>query len=151
MSSQQLSAALDRTRGPCRSAGEASKSKPRFAEFACSHTEVYRFVVLVTKAVVPKLFWGGDENFKQVMSALKNFISYRRYETMSLHGLCRDSAQPDASGPYLAMLPLPIFPRQIASSDVSSSKNSSFGISGHLWLRCCELLFMSQNPRHSRI
>ena len=45
MSSQQLSAALDRTRGPCRSAGEASKSKPRFAEFACSHTEVNRYLL----------------------------------------------------------------------------------------------------------
>ena len=82
--------------------------------------------------------------------------------------LCRDSAQLDANGPHPAMLPLPVFPRQIASSDVNSSKNSSSGILGHLWLHCCEqvsilhlfcfaridiyrLLFMSQNPRHSKI
>jgi hypothetical protein len=43
MSSQQVSGSPDRTRGSCRSAGEASKSKPRFAEFACSHTEVNRY------------------------------------------------------------------------------------------------------------
>ncbi len=40
LSSQQVSGTPDRTRESCRSAGEASKSKPRFAEFACSHVEV---------------------------------------------------------------------------------------------------------------
>jgi hypothetical protein len=42
MSSQQVPGSPDRTRGSCRSAGEASKGKPRFAEFACSHNEVNR-------------------------------------------------------------------------------------------------------------
>lgn len=51
--------------------------------------------------------------------------------------LCRDLAQPAASGSHLAMLPLPIFRHQIALNDVSSSKNSLFGISGHLWPHYC--------------
>lgn len=62
------------------------KHKPRFAEFACSHTEVsvyyqalifsllklykiqiYRYAALITKAVIPKAFWGSDRNFKLVL------------------------------------------------------------------------------------
>ncbi|KAN0139057.1 Telomerase ribonucleoprotein complex - RNA binding domain containing protein [Lactarius tabidus] len=72
----------------CLSTG-GSKCKPRFAEFACSFVEIFRFAAVVTKAVIPMSFWGGDENFRVVMSALKNFISYRRYESMSLHEIMR--------------------------------------------------------------
>ncbi|THH09180.1 hypothetical protein EW146_g8757 [Bondarzewia mesenterica] len=62
-----------------------TKAKPRFAEFACSILEVYRYVVLVTKAVIPKSLWGCDDNFKSVMKSVKEFIAYRRYETTTLH------------------------------------------------------------------
>ncbi|ETW83156.1 hypothetical protein HETIRDRAFT_450817 [Heterobasidion irregulare TC 32-1] len=44
------------------------KSKPRFTEFTCSHVEIFRYAVLVTKAVIPKAFWGSDKNFKLVMN-----------------------------------------------------------------------------------
>ena len=43
------------------------KAKPRFAEFVCTHVEVYRFVVLVTKAVIPYRFWGSKNNFSVAM------------------------------------------------------------------------------------
>ncbi|KAL0953283.1 hypothetical protein HGRIS_004533 [Hohenbuehelia grisea] len=62
-----------------------TKHKPRFAEFACSYTEVYRFVVVVTKFVIPKAFWGSQANFKLVMRHVKEFIVSRRYESLSLH------------------------------------------------------------------
>ncbi|KAI9572044.1 hypothetical protein HD554DRAFT_1625820 [Boletus coccyginus] len=42
--------------------------KPRFIEFTCSYVEVFRYVMLVTKVVVPKQFWGSRKNFKLVQS-----------------------------------------------------------------------------------
>ncbi|KAF8206272.1 hypothetical protein K438DRAFT_1457948, partial [Mycena galopus ATCC 62051] len=44
-----------------------AKTKPRFVEYSCSHIEVYRYAVLVTKAVIPKVFWGSETNFKHVL------------------------------------------------------------------------------------
>lgn len=61
-----------------------TKPKPRFAEFACSQTQVnscftpdvmdnnvfsqvYCYAVLVTEAVIPKAFWGSDKNFKLIL------------------------------------------------------------------------------------
>ncbi|CCM03069.1 uncharacterized protein FIBRA_05189 [Fibroporia radiculosa] len=62
-------------------------SKPRFAEFACSYVEVYRYAVLVTNAVIPKAFWGCKRNKKVVLRQIKAFISARRYETTTLHNV----------------------------------------------------------------
>ena len=44
-----------------------AKYKPRFAEFAAGANEVFRYAVVVTKAIVPKAFWGSDHNFEVVM------------------------------------------------------------------------------------
>ncbi|KAJ7903387.1 hypothetical protein B0H14DRAFT_2171795, partial [Mycena olivaceomarginata] len=44
-----------------------AQTKPRFVEYSCSHIEVYQCVVLITKAVIPKVFWGSETNFKQVL------------------------------------------------------------------------------------
>lgn len=57
-----------------------TKSKPRFAEFACSVEEVsssllsepdadvsvkvFRYVTLITEVVIPKAFWGSDANLR---------------------------------------------------------------------------------------
>ncbi|KAG2017771.1 hypothetical protein CC2G_007253 [Coprinopsis cinerea AmutBmut pab1-1] len=62
-----------------------TRNKPRFIEFACTHTEVFRYVALVTTAVIPMSFWGDRANFKRVMKVVKRFITCRRYETFSLH------------------------------------------------------------------
>ncbi|KAG5635812.1 hypothetical protein H0H81_010060 [Sphagnurus paluster] len=61
------------------------KLKPRFADFACPNVEVYRYVALVTKAVIPKAFWGSDANFKVVLSYVQEFIRCRRFESVTLH------------------------------------------------------------------
>lgn len=78
-----------------------ARNKPRFVEFACSHLEVFRYVALVTKAVIPMGFWGTKSNFHHILkgkialpSALlidsrvvvvKRFITCRRYESISVH------------------------------------------------------------------
>ena len=48
-------------------ARKQTKYKPRFAEFACTTNEVFRYAVTVTKAVIPKTFWGSDHNFEVTM------------------------------------------------------------------------------------
>ncbi|KAF5327773.1 hypothetical protein D9619_004557 [Psilocybe cf. subviscida] len=62
-----------------------AQAKPRFTEFACNHVEVYRYVVLITNALIPKSMWGSKANFKLMMKYVKEFISCRRHETLSLH------------------------------------------------------------------
>ncbi|PPQ76240.1 hypothetical protein CVT26_008148 [Gymnopilus dilepis] len=86
-----------------------AKQKPRFVEFACSHQEVFRYVVLVTNAVVPKSFWGSKANLKLVFRCkrqslmtwlhcsyfspfkdVKEFIDCRRHETLNLHHILQN-------------------------------------------------------------
>lgn len=62
-----------------------AKGKPRFVEFACSDMEVLRYVLLITKIVIPMQFWGSKKNFNLVQRYLKEFISLRRHETFTLH------------------------------------------------------------------
>ncbi|KAG2110432.1 hypothetical protein BD769DRAFT_1365127 [Suillus cothurnatus] len=50
--------------------------KPRFLEFTCSHAEVYRYAILVTKAVIPKAFWGCERNFKVVQGCMCIYLSH---------------------------------------------------------------------------
>ncbi|TFY78051.1 hypothetical protein EWM64_g5960 [Hericium alpestre] len=81
--------------------GKSLKTPKRFA---CGYNEVFRYAVLVTKAVIPKALWGSDENFKVMMNSVKDFVTFRRFETVSLHhvlqGLSTISCKwlaPDAS------------------------------------------------------
>ncbi|KZP22725.1 hypothetical protein FIBSPDRAFT_910389 [Athelia psychrophila] len=80
---------------PISQAVKPSKVKPRFAEFTCSHTEVYRYAVLVTDAVIPKAFWGSTRNTKLVLRHIKDFISSRRYETPTLHHILQNFSTAD--------------------------------------------------------
>ncbi|EIN09703.1 hypothetical protein PUNSTDRAFT_20563, partial [Punctularia strigosozonata HHB-11173 SS5] len=66
------------------------KQKPRFADFECNHHEVFRYVILVTKAVIPGPFWGSADNFKVVEANIKRFIAGRRYETFTLHNVIQN-------------------------------------------------------------
>ncbi|KAK7050869.1 Telomerase reverse transcriptase [Paramarasmius palmivorus] len=67
-----------------------AKRKPHFAEFCCSHEEVYRFVIRVVHAVIPKSFWGSKSNFKVISRHVKTFITARRYEKITLHHALQD-------------------------------------------------------------
>ncbi|KAG6812970.1 hypothetical protein H0H92_015089 [Tricholoma furcatifolium] len=68
-------------------ARQHAKTKPRFADFSCPFIEVHRYVALVTKAVIPKAFWGNETNFRVIMKCVKEFIQCRRFETMSMHNI----------------------------------------------------------------
>lgn len=77
------------------------QKKPRFAEFACSVGEVWRYVVLVSDKVFPDGWWGGQKNRDSIYECalliislsdqltrqpdVKRFILARRYDTISLH------------------------------------------------------------------
>ncbi|KAI9066222.1 hypothetical protein FKP32DRAFT_1566221 [Trametes sanguinea] len=68
------SISLDSTGRPIayQSSSQAQKSaryKPKFAEFMCGVDEVFRYAVLVTNAVIPKVLWGSDRNFKITMNS----------------------------------------------------------------------------------
>lgn len=61
------------------------KHKPRFVDFTCDYSEVFRFAVVVTKLVIPKAFWGCERNFKIIAGYIMELITARRYETLTLH------------------------------------------------------------------
>ncbi|KAH9063859.1 hypothetical protein EDB87DRAFT_73713 [Lactarius vividus] len=118
MSTQRSSTStLSTSLGPSYPSTGGSKCKPRFAEFACPFVEVYRFAVVVTKAVIPKNFWGGNENFRLVMSISSHIGAMRLYLYIKFCGV---SARQAASGQRLATLPRPIPPFLIVSNDANS-------------------------------
>ncbi|KAF9533856.1 hypothetical protein CPB83DRAFT_756862 [Crepidotus variabilis] len=45
-----------------------ARIKPKFVEFACSHTEIYRYVVLITNTIIPSAFWGSSRNLKVIFA-----------------------------------------------------------------------------------
>ncbi|KAI6025950.1 hypothetical protein F5J12DRAFT_715606 [Pisolithus orientalis] len=51
-----------------------AQGKPRFVEFACSDIEVFRYVLLITKIVIPKQFWGSKRNFNIVQRCEFSFV-----------------------------------------------------------------------------
>ncbi|KAG1775303.1 hypothetical protein EV702DRAFT_973474 [Suillus placidus] len=65
------SIAADRV--PCK---QEMEHKPRFLEFTCSYVEVFRYAMLVTKAVIPKAFWGCERNFKVVQGRMCIYLSH---------------------------------------------------------------------------
>lgn len=60
---------------------EAAK-KPRFVDFACSHSEVHRYAVLVTEEVIPKALWGGRENFEIIKHCEYTVLGRQRLNLM---------------------------------------------------------------------
>ncbi|GJN91088.1 hypothetical protein Rhopal_004105-T1 [Rhodotorula paludigena] len=68
-------------------AEERQQAKPKLAQFACSFYGVERFVESVTRDVIPRAFWGSDDNYKVIRSHISAFVRMRRYETTSLHVL----------------------------------------------------------------
>ncbi|KAG8975768.1 hypothetical protein FRB90_009409, partial [Tulasnella sp. 427] len=64
-----------------------AQAKPRFIDFTCNFTEVYRFVASVVLTVIPRDIWGSKKNLKVMLSHIAEFISCRRYESPTLHSL----------------------------------------------------------------
>jgi hypothetical protein len=84
-------------------------NKPRFAEFACTYVEVelshlgrytdhlkpdqvYRYVVLVTNAVIPKAFWGSKRNLKFVLQCWRPICYVSQVELTRAQMLWNSSA-----------------------------------------------------------
>ncbi|KAL5526463.1 EST2 [Sanghuangporus sanghuang] len=63
------------------------KLKPKFAEFICSYAEVYLYVCVVTKSIIPHSLWGCEKNRKMVFSHVMQLICNRRNEVMTLHSV----------------------------------------------------------------
>ncbi|KAG9006699.1 hypothetical protein FRB93_008431 [Tulasnella sp. JGI-2019a] len=61
------------------------KAKPKFAEFACSHSNVYQYVANITLTVIPRNLWGSKKNLKVILKHIASFITYRRSEVPTLH------------------------------------------------------------------
>ncbi|KAK2460975.1 hypothetical protein APHAL10511_007445 [Amanita phalloides] len=67
-----------------------AKVKPKFAEFVCEYHEVYRYVALITEAVIPNSFWGSQYNRKLILHHVEQFISCRKHESLSLHHVVQE-------------------------------------------------------------
>ena len=63
------------------------RTKLSSTEHASSVGEVSAFVLGVIKRVIPRTFFGGDENQKSVMGSINRFIRLRRFESLSLHNV----------------------------------------------------------------
>ncbi len=66
------------------------------------HFKIIRYVIVITKIVIPDAFWGSQENFKLIMKsglslwtfnnclqplAIKELVISRRFESLTLHNV----------------------------------------------------------------
>lgn len=61
-----------------------------FMEFVCSHKEISSFAIAATSQVIPKDFWGSSHNYQQIKNQIANFVSCRRYESVTLHTISQN-------------------------------------------------------------
>ncbi|KAI5804216.1 hypothetical protein DFH27DRAFT_554881 [Peziza echinospora] len=59
--------------------------KQSFTDHATSVGEVSAFVAAVIRTVIPREFFGGEENRRTIMRSVERFVRLRRFETLSLH------------------------------------------------------------------
>lgn len=52
---------------------------------ACPTAHVSAFCRAVVTKVIPKCLWGGDDNQRAVMHYIDQFVSLRKFETLTLH------------------------------------------------------------------
>lgn len=56
-----------------------------FTELACPTAHVSAFCRAVVAKVIPKRLWGDDDNKRTILRYVDQFVSLRRFETLSLH------------------------------------------------------------------
>ncbi|KAK0567588.1 hypothetical protein OC844_000171 [Tilletia horrida] len=81
------------------------KEKPRFYKYAISMGQVSHFVYVVLKSILPRGLLGSQHNMNMVLRRASEFVSGRRYETLSLHEVLQGIRITDI--PWL----LPVNPR----------------------------------------
>jgi telomerase reverse transcriptase len=56
-----------------------------FTDLACSTADVSAFCRAVVARVIPQAFWGDDSNKRIIMYWIDQFVSLRRFESLTLH------------------------------------------------------------------
>lgn len=56
-----------------------------FTDMACPTAHVSAFCRAVVAKVMPRAFWGDDDNKRTIMFWIDQFISLRRFESLTLH------------------------------------------------------------------
>ncbi|PFH53166.1 hypothetical protein AMATHDRAFT_39050 [Amanita thiersii Skay4041] len=69
----------------CAEAKHHAETKPQLSQYTCSFSEVYRYVTLVIKTVIPAAFWGSKYNLNVILRHVQTLITGRRYESFTLH------------------------------------------------------------------
>ncbi|KAG5221222.1 telomerase reverse transcriptase [Salix suchowensis] len=109
---------------------DQAKPKPKFAEFACSYVEVYRYVAAITHCVIPKAFWGNEANYRLIMRReLYEFVThmYSHWFRPACEWLMPPGEKAQSRG---------AFPSRIRSNAASYSKSSCSGTSTVSYCRC---------------
>jgi telomerase reverse transcriptase len=77
---------VENNHGVCNSTtdGEADE-KTCFMDMACSTADVSAFCRAVAARVIPNGFWGGASNKRTIMYWIDQFVSIRRFESLTLH------------------------------------------------------------------
>lgn len=76
------------------SKGPASRKAPvNLTDYATPASSVSAFCRAVIQKLIPRQFWGagpdGISNFKLVLRHVDRFIKLRRFESLSLHEVCK--------------------------------------------------------------
>lgn len=64
---------------------EQNAAETCFTDMACPTADVSAYCRAVVAKVIPHGFWGGDGNKQVIMYWIDQFISLRRFESVSLH------------------------------------------------------------------
>lgn len=56
-----------------------------FTDMACPTAHVSAFCRAVVAKVIPRGFWGNDGNKRTIMHYIDQFVSLRKYETLTMH------------------------------------------------------------------
>lgn len=59
--------------------------QPCFTDMACPTAHVSAFCRAVLAKVIPNAFWGSEHNKRVIMFWVDQFISLRRFESLTLH------------------------------------------------------------------
>ncbi|KAJ4338970.1 Telomerase reverse transcriptase [Ascochyta clinopodiicola] len=66
-------------------ADEQPSSEACFTDMACPTANVSAFCRAIVSKVIPKRFWGDDNNKRTIMHYIDQFVSLRKFETLTLH------------------------------------------------------------------
>ncbi|KAF9692635.1 hypothetical protein EKO04_009418 [Ascochyta lentis] len=69
---------------------EQSTEEACFTDMACPTSHVSAFCRAVVSKVIPRRFWGDDENKRTFMHYIDQFVNLRKFETLTLHQVTQE-------------------------------------------------------------